>query len=39
MASTKEYLYFVLEQIKGMDIIYKKMMGEYLHDGAKPMIF
>lgn len=30
MASTKEYLDFVLEKINGMDITYKKMMGEYL---------
>ena len=30
MASTKEYLDFVLGQIKDMDITYKKMMGEYL---------
>ena len=30
MASTKEYLDFVLGQIKGIDITYKKMMGEYL---------
>ena len=30
MASTKEYLDFVLSQIKGIDITYKKMMGEYL---------
>ena len=30
MASKKEYLGFVLGQIKGMDIAYKKMMGEYL---------
>ena len=30
MASTKEYLDFVLGQINGMDITYKKMMGEYL---------
>lgn len=30
MASTKEYLAFVLEKINGMDITYKKMMGEYL---------
>lgn len=30
MASTKEYLEFVLEKINGMDITYKKMMGEYL---------
>ena len=41
MASTKEYLDFVLGQINGMDITYKKMMGEYLlyANGAKPMIF
>ncbi|MBE5742517.1 MAG: competence protein TfoX [Clostridiales bacterium] len=30
MASTKEYLDFVLAQIKDRDITYKKMMGEYL---------
>ena len=30
MASKKEYLDFVLGQIKGVDITYKKMMGEYL---------
>ena len=30
MASTKEYLNYVLCQINGMDITYKKMMGEYL---------
>lgn len=30
MASTKEYLEFVLEKINGMEITYKKMMGEYL---------
>ena len=30
MASTKEYLDFVLGQINGIDIAYKKMMGEYL---------
>ena len=30
MASTKEYLDFVVAQINGMDITYKKMMGEYL---------
>ena len=30
MASTKEYLDFLLGQIKGIDITYKKMMGEYL---------
>ena len=30
MSSTKEYLDFVLGQIKGIDITYKKMMGEYL---------
>ncbi len=30
MASTKEYLDFVLSQINGIDITYKKMMGEYL---------
>lgn len=30
MASTKEYLGYVLCQINGIDITYKKMMGEYL---------
>ena len=30
MASTKEYLDFVLGQINDIDITYKKMMGEYL---------
>ena len=30
MASTKEYLDFVLGQIKDVAITYKKMMGEYL---------
>ncbi|MBR2375081.1 MAG: competence protein TfoX [Clostridia bacterium] len=30
MASTKEYLGFVLSQINGIDITYKKMMDEYL---------
>ena len=30
MASTKEYLDFVLGQIKSVDITCKKMMGEYL---------
>ncbi|MBQ8685388.1 MAG: TfoX/Sxy family protein [Clostridia bacterium] len=30
MASTKEYVNFVLGQINGVDITYKKMMGEYL---------
>ena len=30
MSSTKEYLDFVLGQINGIDITYKKMMGEYL---------
>ena len=30
MASTKEYLDFVLGQINGIEINYKKMMGEYL---------
>ena len=30
MASTKEYLDFVLGQISDIDITYKKMMGEYL---------
>ena len=30
MSSTKEYLDFVLGQINGIEITYKKMMGEYL---------
>ena len=31
MASSKEYLDFVLEQLSGLDeIIYKTMMGEYI---------
>ena len=30
MASTKEYLDFVLGQISDIDITHKKMMGEYL---------
>ena len=30
MASTKEYLDFVLGQVKDIDITCKKMMGEYL---------
>ena len=30
MASTKEYLDFILGQINGIDIAYKKMMSEYL---------
>ncbi|MGN1096724.1 MAG: TfoX/Sxy family protein [Christensenellales bacterium] len=30
MASTKEYLDYVLCQINGIEITYKKMMGEYL---------
>lgn len=31
MASTKEYLDFILEQFSGLDeIIYKAMMGEYI---------
>ena len=30
MASTKEYLDFVLGQTSDIDITYKKMMGEYL---------
>ena len=30
MASMKEYLDFVLGQLNGTDITYKKMMGEYL---------
>lgn len=50
MASTKEYLNFVIEQLSGMDeISYRAMMGEYIlyyrgrvfggiYDGAKEMI-
>ena len=31
MASTKEYLYFILEQLSGLnDITYRAMMGEYI---------
>ena len=30
ISSTKEYLDFVLGQLNGIDITYKKMMGEYL---------
>ncbi|MBF1019790.1 MAG: competence protein TfoX, partial [Lachnospiraceae bacterium] len=31
MASTKEYLNFVIEQLSGMDeISYRAMMGEYI---------
>ncbi len=31
MASSKEYLDFILEQLSGLDgITYKKMMGEYI---------
>ena len=30
MASSKEYLDFVLGQISGVSVTYKKMMGEYL---------
>lgn len=31
MASTKEYLEFVLEQLSGLeDISYRAMMGEYI---------
>ena len=31
MASRKEYLYFVLEQLSGLDdITYRAMMGEYI---------
>ena len=30
MASTKEYLDFVLGQLNGAEITHKKMMGEYL---------
>ena len=31
MASTKEYLDFILEQLSGLDeITYKAMMGEYI---------
>ena len=50
MASTKEYLDFVIEQLSGMDeISYRVMMGEYIlyyrgrvfggiYDGTKEMI-
>ena len=31
MASTKEYLDFVLDQLEGLpEITYRKMMGEYI---------
>ena len=31
MASSKEYLYFILEQLSGLDdISYRPMMGEYI---------
>ncbi|MBQ4268851.1 MAG: competence protein TfoX [Clostridia bacterium] len=30
MASSKAYLQFILEQISGVEITYKKMMNEYL---------
>lgn len=30
MASTKGYLDFISERIKGVDVTYRKMMGEYL---------
>lgn len=30
MASTKGYLDYVLSQINGIELTYKKMMGEYL---------
>lgn len=30
MASTREYLEFILGQINGLEIVHKKMMGEYL---------
>lgn len=30
MASSREYLEYVLEQICGVELSYKKMMGEYL---------
>jgi len=30
MASTKDYLDFCLEQLRPLNITYKKMMGEYL---------
>ena len=31
MAATKEYLYFVLEQLSGIDgVSYRAMMGEYI---------
>jgi len=30
MASSKEFLSFILEQLSGLDISYKQMMGEFL---------
>lgn len=31
MASTKEYLYYILEQLSGLnDVTYRAMMGEYI---------
>lgn len=30
MASTKEYLDFILEQLSGIDVSYRPMMGEYI---------
>lgn len=30
MASDKEYLDFILEQLEGLEITYRKMMGEYI---------
>ena len=30
MASTKEYLDFILEQLSGIGVSYRPMMGEYI---------
>ncbi|MDO5844668.1 MAG: TfoX/Sxy family protein [Methanocorpusculum sp.] len=30
MASDKEYLDFIIEQLEGLEITYRKMMGEYI---------
>ena len=30
MASSKEYLEFVLEQLSGLDVSHRAMMGEYI---------
>ncbi len=36
MASSKEYLEYILEQLSGMDdISYRAMMGEYLVDDVE----